>query len=350
MGTNEASILRTSSYRCLSGIMDSFSDFVFFKDTNNSIIRANSAVAASLGVDADLISGTHSARWYPEAAERFYQDDLRVIRSGSPLVGQSEALPGSSGEIVQVSTDKFPLLSDDGEAVGVLAICRRRLVPAPRPDTVGLGMLHDLNNALALAMGHATTQAFSIDWEPQVVGREISDAITHAASASKQLGRWLSGDPDLNVESSTTVCEILDSAVRLIDPLVPNRVNLTLDCHAGETELSVDVNRILDVLVNLLLNAFEATPIGGKVTLRSVKDQNTSCVRFSVLDSGVGISPSLHHAIFDPGTSTKSETGRGLGLYRVATIVREHGGDVTCNSSPDGTEISFQLPIAPGRE
>lgn len=104
-------------------ILDALPAFVFYKDTQNRILRVNKAVCEAEGLSADQIEGKHSAELYPETAEAFHQDDLAVIRSGEPKLGYVEKLPAiDGGEDRWIRTDKVPLYDNDHNPAGVIAI------------------------------------------------------------------------------------------------------------------------------------------------------------------------------------------------------------------------------------
>jgi len=105
-----------------------------------------------------------------------------------------------------------------------------------------------------------------------------------------------------------------------------------------------DGQQLKQVLLNLVLNAVDAQPGGGKVNLEARRDGRTVSIR--VEDSGPGIPAELLERIFDPFFTTRPE-GTGLGLSIVHRIVEGHGGRVNVESSPGGTVFTLQLPIAP---
>ncbi|MEM9417955.1 MAG: PAS domain S-box protein [Planctomycetota bacterium] len=103
-------------------ILDGIPAFVFYKDTENRIIRVNKTVCDAEGLPADQIEGKHSAELYPETADAFYQDDLEVMRSGEPKLGYIEKMPTLDGEDRWIRTDKVPLYDNDRKPVGVIVI------------------------------------------------------------------------------------------------------------------------------------------------------------------------------------------------------------------------------------
>jgi signal transduction histidine kinase len=104
-------------------------------------------------------------------------------------------------------------------------------------------------------------------------------------------------------------------------------------------------NKLQQVLVNLLLNARDAMPQGGKVYVRCWAEQG--CVKVSVRDTGVGIPETLKPHLFEPFVTTKEVgKGTGLGLYVCHRIVTEHGGAIRIASEVGkGTEVVVELPV-----
>ena len=101
-------------------ILDNVPAYIYFKDTQNNIIRVSESVARVTGRPKSEIEGHHSLAVYPQTAESYYADDLEVIRSGKPKMGIIEPLPVTGGETRWLSTDKIPYFDDDGHVAGVI--------------------------------------------------------------------------------------------------------------------------------------------------------------------------------------------------------------------------------------
>jgi signal transduction histidine kinase len=122
---------------------------------------------------------------------------------------------------------------------------------------------------------------------------------------------------------------------------------LTLDSHvgAGASLVDFDHERILQVIANLLSNALKFTPVGGRVTLRVAPFESE--VRFSVIDTGIGIPAGDLEGIFERfrQVQAKDRRGLGLGLYIARCIVEAHGGNIWAErSETGGTAVHFSLP------
>src|SRR5262245_17818386 len=101
-------------------LLDSVPAFIWYKDCENRILRANRLAAESMGLSIDQLEGRSTYDLYPDEAAQYHHDDLEVIRSGKPKLGIVEMLTTASGEKRWVRTDKIPYRNDAGEIVGVI--------------------------------------------------------------------------------------------------------------------------------------------------------------------------------------------------------------------------------------
>ncbi len=110
--------------------------------------------------------------------------------------------------------------------------------------------------------------------------------------------------------------------------------------------ITADANQLSQILMNLLLNAAEATPDGGSITITAGKIKFTENVEISVADTGCGIPADILPHVLEPFFTTKRGKGTGLGLSISHAYVRSHGGDIQVESIPDrGTTVRIILPI-----
>ncbi len=121
-------------------------------------------------------------------------------------------------------------------------------------------------------------------------------------------------------------------------------VYLTLQVPEGLPSVAVDPQQLKQALINLLLNAIQATPPGGSVQVMAAAEPEA--LRIAVTDSGSGIAPEMMDRIFDPYFTTKPE-GTGLGLPIALRIIQAHDGTLDVSSALGrGTTVEVRLPIA----
>jgi two-component system, cell cycle sensor histidine kinase and response regulator CckA len=146
-----------------------------------------------------------------------------------------------------------------------------------------------------------------------------------------------------HVLSMRTVMEDLSGIIR---GLLPDRIDCQISIEPGPLDVEVDREGIEQVLLNLALNARDAMPQRGRLTIdiRPTESGRTSAVRVQVCDTGSGMTRDTQARMFEPFFSTK-ETNVGLGLTAVYGVVKQHGGHVDVTSQPGhGTTVCIVLP------
>jgi len=221
------------------------------------------------------------------------------------------------------------------------------------------GVAHDFNNMLLVILGNAAAVLQQLpEGDPlrqDVI--EIRDAARHAADVTKQLlafGRRQVLQPrvmDLN--------QAVRAVLRMLRHSVPEDVELALELDPDLGRVRADSAQIEQVIVNLVLNACDAMPGGGRLTLRTSEgprpagsprpapaEDGGAYVELAVIDTGVGMDDDVLQHIFEPFFTTK-ETGRGtgLGLATVYGTVHQSGGSVLVESAKGrGTTFRIRLP------
>ncbi|WP_342359524.1 sensor histidine kinase [Terrarubrum flagellatum] len=137
-----------------------------------------------------------------------------------------------------------------------------------------------------------------------------------------------------------------DVVARVIAMAAPEMQKHNVECDVAEPGesmlISGDPDQLHQVLLNLILNALDAMPEKGRLTIRA--ERAGDVINLIVSDTGAGIEPQVLDRIFDPFFSTKAK-GAGLGLARSRGIIEEHGGTISCRSEPGhGAEFTIRLP------
>lgn len=210
---------------------------------------------------------------------------------------------------------------------------------------VASGLLHEMAdplNAAGLHLGHLRRKW--TDAKPEVARHltVLDDELKRLAQVVKGFRRFaLLGE--MRAEWFDLKALLEEVAGRTREAMTERRIDLALEVDDLPERFWGDRNLLRQALTNLLTNAEQAMPGGGRVTLGGRRSE--AGVDLSVSDEGVGIPEELQSRVFDPHFTTKDD-GTGIGLAVVQQIVRLHGGRIRLRSSPgEGTQITLQLPV-----
>jgi signal transduction histidine kinase len=348
----------------------------------------------------------------PESAEDFHQKDQVIFETGQPLINHEERMINPKGESRWMLTTKVPWRDDDGSILGVLCITRditeqklagerlRRanielehsreatlcalndlqrahtqlrevqlqLVEAEKMKSIGrlaAGVAHEVKNPLAVVrMGIEFLQSH-LQNDATAVGvvREMSDAVSRADGVVRGLLDFSA--PKRLKQTPSDLNAILEQAAVLVRGERRGQVEIVRELQQDLPPLPLDPDKISQVFINLLSNAFHAMPDGGTLTLRTFSKQLTgvgsnigdirtesfrvgeSLVVVEIDDSGVGIPEDKLPKIFEPFFTTKpTGSGTGLGLSVVKTIIDLHGGSIAIRNLPEGgTRVNLMFRV-----
>ncbi len=174
----------------------------------------------------------------------------------------------------------------------------------------------------------------------------ISNHINRISLIVRQMSRFAKAKPE--EIKPVDIRSIIEGTLELVK-YDKRMKQVEVDVEIDETlpKVLVDENQIIQVFVNLILNALDAMPNGGTITIRAVSENNK--VKVSFTDTGVGIEKENLQRIFDPFFTTK-EKGTGLGLAISYSIIKSFGGDIMVDSTPlKGTTFTVVLPVHEGK-
>ena len=286
-----------------------------------------------------------------------------VFRTLSPIRRMRESAAAvARGDLRQRvairRNDELGLLAEEFDRMTDALVARderlhaqaRELIAAERLATIGkmaAHITHEVRNPLS-SIGLNTELLAE---EVERLGPEATEARSLVAAIAREIDRL--GDiteqylrfarlPEPRRQSED-LGELVRSVAEFARPEVES-AGLNLDVHVPSTPpVSIDEAQIRQVLVNLLRNAREATPRGGRIRIATGLSDDT--VELAVSDTGPGVPREVVPLIFDAFFTTK-EDGTGLGLPLVRQIVLAHGGTIRCESAPgQGTTFLVRLPV-----
>ncbi len=231
---------------------------------------------------------------------------------------------------------------------------------AKQLETVGrlsAGVAHDFNNDLTAIMGAA--QLLKHELSEGAEGRELAEDILQAAKHSADLTRQLlaySRKAQMQ-KAPTDLHEVITEALSLLRHSVRPELRITVDLAAESSVILADASLMQSAILNLFVNAADAMPEGGTLTVKTASlsaveggSYNVAApfVLIEIRDTGHGIERALLPEIFSPFFTTKPlGKGTGLGLAAVAGTIKAHAGTITVDSSVGvGTVFSIRLPVA----
>ncbi len=299
----------------------------------------------------------------------------RAAATGKPVHGEEYDLTRDDGGRRHVLAYAAPLLDETGRtrgAVGAfLDITDTKRAQAEAQHSQQLlaigqlagGVAHDFNNLLTAISGYAslllTTLGPNDPRRVDVAG--IHEATARASALTQQLLAF--GRKQVMQPAAVDLGEVLADTGRMLERLIGEHIDLAIVADPALGTVFADRSQLSQVLVNLALNARDAMPDGGQLTIEARETPLTdeyagthlavtpgSYVRIAVSDTGHGMTPDVQARIFEPFFTTKPHgKGTGLGLSTVFGIVKQLGGHIFVYSEPDhGSTFKVYLPRLEG--
>jgi PAS domain S-box-containing protein len=291
----------------------------------------------------------------------------RALATGEPF-DHRDRIVRPDGSLVYLHSRGRRLVDDTGAPRKLVGTCRdvteeqrlrEQMYRMQRMDAVGRlagGIAHDFNNLLTVILSYAEMLSRRPDDPARVraaVG-EIKAAGESAAAMSRQLLTFARGE--IAPMSVVSIGQAVRESERLLARLIGEHVRLVIDLDDDIGRVRCSRSQLEQVLVNLAVNARDAMPRGGHLTIRGRNAKarpedrldlpEGEYVVLEVQDDGEGMSPDVAARAFEPFYTTKPEgQGTGLGLSTIYGIVKQTGGDVELVSWPgSGTTVRVWLP------
>jgi len=356
-----------------ASLLDKAQDAIMVGDLDRRLTYWNKGAERIYGWTAEEALGRvvtdlfHAGEDYSEFRKAYAQ----VLRAGE-WTGELQPLNKSGQRVITES--RWTLVRDPrGEPRSILTINtdvteRRQLeqqfLRAQRMESIGTlagGIAHDLNNVLTPIMLSVELLTQDIaDPAAQAMLKTIGNSARRGAEMVKQVLSFARGVEGRRVEIDAR--ELLADVERIARDTLPKNIDIRTEVDPGLPKLLGDSTQLHQVLLNLCVNARDAMPGGGLLTIsarrvpgdRLAQPGSSSLlpadVMLQVEDTGTGISPDVVDKIFDPFFTTKDQgKGTGLGLSTSQAIIKSHGGHLRVKSIVGkGTRFSILLPASTG--
>ncbi len=346
--------------------------FMAMLDTNGQIRTANDAALNAVGLSLENVTGRKFADlgfWPDEDSRRQVRHAVDQARQGE-LVRIDTSVHDAQGHTIAVDLSIKPVIDDDGHVIGLIAEGRdmtamkraeadrqalqERLQQSHKMEAIGQlagGIAHDFNNLLTGVMGYAELLQLSLPEDSNEARHagEIRRAANRAADLTRQLlsysrsGRQRSVPVDLH--------QIVEETYSLLGRTLDKSIVIRRQLNAARSTVQGDPAQLQSALLNLALNARDAMPDGGTLTIGTANrpaEPAEGWLEVAVTDTGVGMDEPTRRRVFEPFFTTKGPgEGTGLGLASVWGCVRDHGGTVSLETEPGkGTTFRIDLPLS----
>ena len=343
-------------------------------DSTGKILDANPAFLELLGLSSpDDVIGQHIFSLYADSEQWF--DLADYLRSSDPFQGLTAEWKRKTGTtVVRVSGRAVSNGRKDGVVFEMFAedvterrVLEQQLRQSQKMEAVGRlagGIAHDFNNLLMVISGYSEFLLERLGGEPHLRGpaQEIASASERASSLTRQLLAF--SRKQMLAPRIVNLNDIATENLKMLTRMIGEDIDLVMTPGKSLWSVRADAGQIEQVIMNLAVNARDAMPSGGKLTIETANitlDEEYARVHaplnagdyvmVSISDTGAGMDAETQSHIFEPFFTTKGTKGTGLGLSTVYGIIKQSGGYIWVYSEVGrGTTFKIYLPRVPSIE
>jgi len=352
-------------------IFDNATDGIIVLDKTEKIVNVNRKTCELHGFERDALIGIYIDLLESKGEKEKQEERLSRILNGETLIYETEHYKKDGEKILLEVSSKS--LEIEGETY-IQSFCRditekkkiqEQLMHSQKMESVGAlagGIAHNFNNILTAILGYSELllEFSELDDTSKQRVRNIESA---ARKAGVMVSKLLSfSRRDSHEVLPLNLNDVVNDSVKLFEGVLDKRIGLKINLCENMHIIEGDPNQLEQVLMNLMVNARDAMPDGGLITIKTGVIEigrngfiNTSAyikagkyILMSVSDTGCGIPAEIRDRIFDPFFTTKEKgKGTGLGLASVYGIVKDHKGYISVQSEVEkGTTFDIYLPVS----
>ncbi|HEY6804005.1 MAG TPA: PAS domain S-box protein [Pyrinomonadaceae bacterium] len=343
----------------LTNILESARESIYAVDTDGCFKWCNTATLNGLGFTLSDFIGRSLLDMVYEGDRELVEEKLSAALSGVPQTYEMRYF-AFDGRLRHARVDNSPLVVE-GRTTGVLGIARditeqkeerERAARADKLRALGQlasGVAHDFNNSLAAILGRAQLLRRQLSDQALVRNLDIIQTAAEDAAATVRRIQTFARKSPVKEFEVLDVGGLLHDAVEITRTRWENEARLrgleydvTLDSESDCTSYG-SASELREVFVNLIVNAVDAMPRGGKLNITCSRTDTRLQLQFS--DNGMGMPEDIRQKIFEPFFSTKGAHGTGLGLSVSYSIIERHEGSISVTSEVGtGTTFNINLP------
>lgn len=353
-----------------SDLFENAPDIYFSVNRDHVITECNSTGARILGYEKNEIIGRKLESFFvPEQQAVLEETLIRMFVEGRGVKDLEEQMVRKDGKPIYVHVNSSLIFAEDGSTLHARVVARdiserkkmeAAILHAQKIDSIGNlagGIAHDFNNILAAILGSASIMRRHMPENDEMAKYvEIIESAAHRGSSlTRQLLTFARKTE--NIVKPVDIHRLIDQTLILFERSVSKEIVVERRFAPESLNVNGDEGQIQQALLNVLLNARDAMPDGGRVTITTastVADARTVSqfssikpgrfVSITITDTGIGMDEKMKSRIFEPWFTTK-EFGTGLGLSVVYGVVQSHGGFINLESEPGrGTSFTISLP------
>jgi len=322
-------------------------------DADGRIASFNQTAESVLRLSSREVVGQNATAVLPQQLECL----TREIGNNREVVEKEIECPLEEGKTIPMDVSVSLLEGDDHTFLGHIILFRdltevqslkREIERNQRLASLGrlaAGIAHEIRNPLSSIKGFATY--FKERYKEVPEDQKTAEIMVHEVDRlNRVIGQLLEFARPMSVQKKlTSIQTVIQHSLKMIErDAQAKNVDINTDLSPDVKDISIDPDRITQVLLNLYLNAIEAMDGGGSLTVELSPDEHTQRVKIAVSDTGFGIKKEDLVHIFDPYFTTK-QSGTGLGLAIVHKIVESHKGEARVESEVgQGTTVSLFIP------
>ncbi|HTM44315.1 MAG TPA: ATP-binding protein [Polyangiaceae bacterium] len=362
-------------HRLTQFALDNLADATYWMTQDGTIIYVNEAACHLLGYPKSELIGQRMYNINTELSAEVWPLVWERLRSARKRTFETFHRTKNGAVIpVEISANLFEYEGKEYSCAFVRDVRERketeaRLRQAEKMDAVGQlagGVAHDFNNQLAAILGYVELLFRRLKHDPDSteLAQRVMQAVDRSAGLTRKLLTFarttnpIADTVDLNV--------VVDEVAGIIEHSIDKKISVARTLRAAQPLTVGDVSQLENAILNLALNARDAMPSGGVLTIETdneeidgthqssmmLKGNPGDYVRVTVTDTGVGMDADTVRRMFEPFFTTKERgKGTGLGLAAVYGTVKNHAGAISVESAVGrGTRVVLYLPVTTASE